>query len=279
MTNRIVLLILVFVIAAMPLSLHAQDAQTSTLRNSQPTTDTDWQSATGLAGNDNFGGMFQTVPTDAPIYEQKSKSKAFFYSLLLPGLGHAYVGDKQGAKTFFIIEAAIWTSFIFFEVQGYIREENYQDYAQVFAGVSGTNKSDDYYSLIGQYDSWVDYEAYLKNEGRFALYPDADSQTLDEYFIDNRVSDYEPWVWRSVDERRTFRGNRSDSKLSYRRALYAVAVAMGNRAAAAFFSLGATNNANEKLDGNSIGYGLEFGAPVDHPGDDFETGVSFIATF
>jgi hypothetical protein len=232
----------------------------------------------GAHGEADFGKLFQTGAAE-PVYEEKSKGKAMFYSLLIPGLGHQYAGDKSGAKTFFAIEAAIWASFLFFEVQGYIREESYQDYAQVFAGISSENKSDDYYSLIGQYNSWEDYEADIKNEGRFALYPEADAQTLDEYFLENRVSDFEPWVWQSVDNRRNFRGQRNDSKLSYRRALYAVAVAGANRIAAAFFSIRATNKTNEGLGDNKVGYGLEFGAPVDHPGDFFETGVSFVATF
>ncbi len=272
MINRLVLFCLIVLAAAIPLAAHAQ---TFTLRNAPLTGDVVW----GASSGGGHSGMFQTESSDENVYEQKSKSKAFLYSLLVPGLGHYYVGDKQGAKTFFIVEAAIWTSFIFFEVQGHIREEGYQDYAQVFAGVSGGNKSDDYYSIIGQYDSWVAYEESLKNEGRFALYPDADWQTIEEYFIENRVSDYEPWVWRSADERRIFRSSRSDSKRSYRRALYGVALAAANRAAASFFSLGAANKANEELDRNSVRYGLEFGAPVDHLGDHFETGVSFVATF
>jgi len=212
---------------------------------------------------------------DAP----KSKSKAILYSLLLPGLGHYYVGDKTGARAFLAVEAATWTSFIVFEAQGYLRRGGYEDYAQVFAGISGGDHSDDYYGLIAEYNSWTEYEGAVKNEGRFALYPEADAATLEEYFAHNRVSDYEPWVWKSADVRRDFRSLRSSSKESYRRALYAVAVAVANRAASAFFVIKATNDANQRLEGDRVGYRVEFGPPVEHPGDGLQTGLSIVATF
>jgi hypothetical protein len=209
----------------------------------------------------------------------KSKSKAFLYSLLLPGWGHYYVGDKKGAAAFGAVEAATWTSFVVFEVQGYLREEGYEDFAGVFAGISSSGHSDDYYAIIAEYDSWVEYEEAVKSEGRFAIYPDAGAAALEKYFVENRVSDYEAWEWESADIRRDFRSNRSSSKTSYRRALYAVAVAAANRVASAFFALKATNDANRALEERRVGYHLEFGAPVYHTGAGLQTGVSFVASF
>ncbi len=213
------------------------------------------------------------------IETPKSKGKAVMYSLLLPGLGHYYVGDRHGARTFFAIEAVTWTTFVVYEVQGRLREEGYEDFAKVFAGVSNAGHSDDYYAVISEYDSWEDYELAVKTEGRFALYPEGDAAALEEYFAQNRVSDYEPWVWKSADTRRDYRSLRSASKRSYRRALYVAGVAVFNRVASAFFAIKATNDANEKLDENRVGYHLEIGAPVVRPGDGFQTGLTFVATF
>jgi hypothetical protein len=209
----------------------------------------------------------------------KSKSKAVLYSLLLPGMGHYYVGSRGGARTFLAIEAATWTTFIVFEVQGHLRESGYQDYATVFAGVSRDGHSDDYYAIIAEYDSWEDYEAAVKTDGQIELYPGGGAAALEQYFVENRVSDFEPWVWKSADERRDYRTLRSASKRSYRRALYAVGVAVVNRVASAFFAIRATNTANERLEQSRVGYHLEFGAPVVHPGDGFQTGLTFVATF
>ena len=209
----------------------------------------------------------------------KSKAKAVFYSLLLPGWGHYYVGDKTGAAAFLSVEAATWASFIVFETQGYLRRDGYEDDAQVFAGISGGDHSDDYYGLIAEYGSWLEYEEAVKSEGRLVLYPDADAAALEEYFAENRVSDFEPWEWKSEDDRRDFRGLRSSSKRSFRRGLYAMAVAAANRAASAFFVIKATNDANRRLDADRIGYRVEFGPPVAHPGEGVQTGFSFVATF
>lgn len=229
------------------------------------------------------------TPPDAPAWlaqtdgraveAPKSKGKALMYSLLLPGLGHYYAGDVRGARTFFAVEASAWTAFVVFEVQGRLREEGYEDFAQAFAGVAGGNHSDDYYAIISEYDSWADYERAVKTEGRFALYPEGDAAMLEAYFIENRVSDYEPWAWTSSDIRRDYRSIRSASKRSYRRAVYSVAVAAVNRVASAFFAIKATNDANERMEERRLGYRLEIGAPVVHPDEGLQTGLTFVATF
>jgi hypothetical protein len=223
--------------------------------------------------------LLQLESADGSNSAPKSKSKAVFYSLLLPGWGHYYVGDKTGARVFFTIEVATWTSFIVFETQGYLRKDGYEDYAQVFAGIDGADHSDDYYSIIAEYDSWMEYEKTVKSEGRLALYPNADAAALEKYFVENRVSDFETWEWKSADVRRDFRSLRSSSKTSFRRGLYALAVAAANRAASAFFVIKATNDANQKIEGERVGYRVEFGPPVAHAGEGLQTGLSFVATF
>ncbi|UCG50620.1 MAG: hypothetical protein JSW58_10455 [Candidatus Latescibacterota bacterium] len=213
------------------------------------------------------------------VTTSKSKTVAVVYSLLLPGLGHYYVGDRNRAKLFFAVEGVIWTNFIVFMVQGYLREEGYKDFAQDFAGISGGDHSDDYYSIIGEYDSWVQYEEAIKSDGRLELYPDVDTETLENYFANNRVSDYEPWVWKSEDIRRDFRHRRSASRRSYRRALYAFAAALLNRTASAFFAIGAAKDAGRDPGAGENSYRVEFGAPWQSASDGFQTGLSIVKTF
>jgi len=216
------------------------------------------------------------------VYEEKSAKRAAGYSLLLPGLGQWYAGDYTEAKVFFAVEGAIWVSFAVFLIQGYVREEDYKEYATVFAGVGSTDHSDDYYSIIGEHNSWIPYEASVKSDGRFEYYPNVDAQTLEDYWVENRVSDYEPWVWQSADVRRNFRDQRSASRLSYRRAEYMLAAALFNRVASAFFAIRSAKQANKAGDAGQpvqTGYRIEIGAPWEPPSAGFRTGVSFVKSF
>jgi hypothetical protein len=222
--------------------------------------------------------LFQLDDTPTDL-EEKSAGKAALYSLLLPGLGQNYAGDKRGAHTFFIIEGIIWTSFIVFQVQGHLREDSYKEFAQVFAGVSSTDHSDDFYSILTEFNTWKEYEDDIKSDGRFELYPDVDTPTLEQYFVDNRISDYEEWVWQSADLRRSYQDTRAASKLSYRRAGYAVAAAIANRVASAFFAIKATRDYNARLQGQAQSFYLEFGPAEYKIGGGFQTGVSVVRDF
>lgn len=169
-----------------------------------------------------------------------SPGKAILYSLLLPGLGDWKLGNKNRATVFFALEGLIWVSYATFQVQGGNYEEEYEDLAVRFAGVSGTDHSDDFYATIRDYDSSEEYEADIKNEGR---YYDTGSEALDQYFIDNRVEDYQPWLWASTERRLQYSETRSASKTAYRRADYMIAAAAANRVVSAVFAYAAARNA------------------------------------
>lgn len=208
----------------------------------------------------------------------KSTAKAVFYSLLVPGLGQRYLGETGQSRLFFSVEAAIWTSFTVFRVQGHLRENEYEEYAQAFARVTSTGHSDDYYRLLTQYDSFQEYEDEIKSEGRAVLYPDVDAATLERYFIDHRVADYEPWVWQSAANRRAYQDRRSASKRAYRRGLYAVATALANRAASAFFAYRSARRP-ELVGETHTGFYIEFGTPGHRVQNDVQTGLSFVRDF
>jgi hypothetical protein len=215
----------------------------------------------------------------APTVETKSTSKAVFYSIMLPGLGQYYLGEKTQAKVFFMIDAVIITSFIVFTVQGNLREDEYQEYARVFAGLTRTDHSDDYYGLLTSYDSSREYEDEIKGDGRLELYPDIDVATLNQYFVNNRVSDYEMWIWQSADHRRAYQERRAASKRADRRALYAVAAAIANRVASAFFAYRSAKRSKQEGSVQQTGFFIEFGAPQRHTSDGFQTGISVIRNF
>ena len=173
--------------------------------------------------------------TAAPL----SPTKAVLYSLLLPGLGDWKLGNRNRAATFFAVEGVIWVSFVAFEIQGHDLEDEYQNLAVIFAGVTSTGHSDDFYATIRDYDNSDEYAADVKTDGRFAApypYTDIGSEALEQYFVVYRVADYEPWLWESTDRRLQYSEVRSASKTAYRRADYMIAAAAANRVVSAIFA-------------------------------------------
>jgi len=215
---------------------------------------------------------------DVSSPETKSVSKAVLYSLLLPGLGQRYLGETTSSRVFFILDVAIWTSFVVFTVQADQREDSYQEYARTFAGVTQLDHSDDYYSVLTRYNTSGDYESDIKSEGRLSLYPDVDVAALDEYFMRNRVSDYEMWLWKSADHRRAYQDIRSASKRADQRALYSLAAAVANRVTSGFFAYRSASR-QKKENAQETSYLIELGAPQRRASEGFQTGVSFIRNF
>jgi hypothetical protein len=209
---------------------------------------------------------------------EKSTGKAVLYSLLLPGLGQSYLGETGEAKIFFTVEAVIMTSLVVFLVQEDLREDEYIQYAQTFAGVQNGH-SDEYYGILTSYDSSGDYEDEIKSEGRLALYPNIDTASLESYFAQERIADYEPWTWQSADHRRAYQDRRADSKTAERRALYAVAAAVANRVASAFFAYRSSVRANHERSASPTQFSIQWDADGSPGTQGFRPGVSLVRSF
>lgn len=191
-----------------------------------------------------------------------SAGRAVLYSLLLPGLGDYYAGHRSRANVFFLSEAAIWTSFVVFRVQGQQREDSYEEFAVRFAHVENTGHSDDFYATLREYASSEDYETVIKQEGRFELYPNVSYEALEIYYAANRVSDFEPWQWDSLERRLQYSEMRSSSKTSYRRADYMIALAAANRVVSAIFAYTAVRTANRDSEAQGSRYHIDIDTPL-----------------
>jgi len=208
--------------------------------------------------NDSFAFQAEGVEnTGAPI----SSGRAVLYSLLLPGLGDYKLGNNGRATAFFVAEGAIWISYATFQVQGGQREDEYESLAVQFAGVSSTGHSDEFYAILRDYDNSDQYAADVKTDGRFELagngntLENINADALDAYFLENRVEDYEPWRWSSLDRRLQYSEVRSSSKTSYRRADYMIAAAAANRVISAVFAYAGARSASKAYQ-QQTGYDL-----------------------
>jgi hypothetical protein len=203
----------------------------------------DGANAPSLATTWNSNDFEWSADDPATSEEPLSPTKAVLYSLLLPGLGDWKLGHRDRATAFFAVEGVIWASFAWFQVQGGDLEDEYQSLAVQFGGVSRTGHSDEFYATLRDYDNSDDYESVIKTDGRFEYLRALSSEELEQYFIDHRVDDYEPWLWESTERRLQYSEQRSASKTAYRRADYMIAAAAANRVVSAVFAYAAARSA------------------------------------
>jgi hypothetical protein len=234
------------------LSLAASSARAGSLRDAVPATTAPAEREAAWSGEQD------AVAND---HQPISPARAVLYSLLLPGLGDYQLGNKGRAATFFAAEGIIWISYAVFQVQGHQREDEYEQLAVRFAGVSRTGHSDEFYATLRDYDNSDEYEADVKFDGRIdlsgdGLYPDRiGADALDQYFVENRIEDYEPWQWTSFDRRLQYSEVRSSSKTAYRRSDYMLVAAAANRVVSAIVAYASARHLNQNQD---VGYRLNF---------------------
>ncbi len=156
----------------------------------------------------------------------KSMGKALLFSLLLPGTGQEYIGSGRRARGMWAAEAAIWTTYAMFQVQGGNREDSYKEMAGMFAGVTG-DRNDDYYEAIGYYTTSYEYNIDVRREARY-IYP-FDPELQDQYVLEYGYFGDDGWEWESVDRQLEYKDTRTSSKESYRRATLTLGFAVLNR--------------------------------------------------
>jgi hypothetical protein len=177
---------------------------------------------------------------------RKSAARAMFSSAVLPGLGEQYLGHQRRAKTFYVIEGVIWSSFIFFSIQADDRQDRQIEYAVVNARAANDLDSD-YYEHIGLWLSLEEWHDIVRRDARLN-FPD-DPAAQEAFFEENKRYDVgEYWSWPSDDERNRYRQLRSQAERSYRNRRLALGAAIFNRIASMVDALALTRSYNNRLE-------------------------------
>ena len=165
-------------------------------------------------------GSASSSSETAPIFGGNlgSRAKHASYSLLLPGWSQLRSGHNYRAAFFLGVEAAIWTSFAVFKVQGSTREDTYQEYATQFAGISSGDRNDDYWRTVGNYRSSEEYNEDRRRDLRIGLDPEGP-----EY------SGTDAWRWQSEARYDEYNDLRRDANSAYDNADFVVVLALVNR--------------------------------------------------
>jgi hypothetical protein len=169
---------------------------------------------------------------DEAASPKTGKRKALLYSLLLPGAGELSLGAKGRAVGFFVAEGLIWTHYVWFQVAGHLRRDDYIEQAQLNAGVGIDSADDEYWKIVGQYERSSgsgpgSYEEVVRRDAR-DIYPD-DPAAQDAYVAEKLPSGERAWTWSSAELQKAYRTTRNSSNRAFDRAKYSFAAAILNR--------------------------------------------------
>jgi len=163
----------------------------------------------------------QFAQQDAPVslaenktLPEKSRGKAFLYSLILPGLGEKYAGANKKAQFFFATEISLWLGYSGFVTYRDWRKDDYKTYAASHAGVELEGKSDSYFVDIGNYDSIYEYNAAKLRQ-----------RNLPDYYRDIE-NNY--WNWENEAYRQKFDQLRISADKANNRATFVVGAILAN---------------------------------------------------
>lgn len=178
--------------------------------------------------------MYQEVASGGAASEPATGpgKKALLYSFLLPGMGELSMGEKGRATGFFVAEGLIWSSFIYWTVAGNLRQDDYIEQANLNAGVGVSKESDDYWKLVGQYESSSgtgsgSYEEALRREAR-DQYPD-DPAAQDAFVAEKLPTGDKAWEWSSAGLQDQYVSTRGSSNHAFNTAQYSFGAAILNR--------------------------------------------------
>lgn len=160
----------------------------------------------------------------------RSAIREALWSMMIPGLAQQRLGHRTRSRVYYAVEGLTMLAIGGFLWQGYTEEGSYKEYAVAYAGVSGTDHSDDYYEIIGQYisnDGPGGYNEAVLREARDLYYPDLEA--MEQYYAANIITGSESWLWQTERSLDLFADLRDSSRTAYRRALYATVFAVAVR--------------------------------------------------
>ncbi len=159
----------------------------------------------------------------------RSLKQAAWRSLVLPGWGQNYLGAPSRGWFFIAGEALTWGTWSTFKTQEWLRKRSYTEMADVHAGVSGDH-ADDYWKIVGQYSNWIDYNEWLRFQGR-REYGFGTTEYYD-YISENEINAELGWTWNNEDRREGYAIKRKASLNAERRATYTLYALLVNRVVA-----------------------------------------------
>lgn len=184
--------------------------------------------------------------------EKKSVTMAFFYSLLIPGLGEAYIGRPVYTKIFLSLEVLGWGLLIGnYEHVSWLQND-YKNFARQHAGVGQDSKDDGYWIDIGKYDTIYEYNEQRRRD-----------RDVDAIYEENAIN---YWRWDSHKNRLDYDGRRIHSRELEQDEVYYIGGIVLNHLVSAINALRLAKAYNRNLNQNSWQMGVKL--------DTYQKGIS-----
>jgi len=161
------------------------------------------------------------------------RAQILLRSLTVPGWGQATLGLNGSAKTFMVIEAGIWGSFIAFRVQEAQRTDSYLRTAQLDAGIDLSHQDDEFRRIVGAFASSDEYNLLVVTRDAANLYlSDPNNQDLASYrayIEEHSLKGDMTWHWSGESAFDRYSNQRKSAQKAGLRSNTALALAVANR--------------------------------------------------
>jgi len=181
------------------------------------------------------------TPRSGPGPLNAERARVMLQSLTVPGWGQMTTGHHGAATVFYLLDAAIWTSFISFEIQSSMRMESSIRTAQLYAGIDLDGRSDDYRRIVGAYPSSDEYNRLVVYRDAANLYYNDPAQYR-AYIAQHEITGSNAWSWVSPESYARYTDQRQSSQKAGLRANSALALALANRIVSAIHAAGASGH-------------------------------------
>lgn len=148
-------------------------------------------------------------------------------SIIVPGLGQLIQGERAKAQTFFVVEGAVWISYVGFNYWGDRLDASARAFAIEHAGANPTRSDAEYFDAVEDYLSSADYN--LTVERYASLYYPDNPELQQEYIEAHSYFGADEWMWDSLTSRSLYWDKRKQSREHKRRASFMPGFAIINR--------------------------------------------------
>lgn len=155
-----------------------------------------------------------TMHEQEKMIQPKSRGKAFFMSLLVPGWGQRYVDYNRKSTVFFGLEVSLWLTYAGFMTYADWREKDYRTYAASHAGAHIQGKPHSFFVDMGNFDNIYEYNDYKLQQ-----------RNLQDYYKD---TDIYYWNWENEAHRQKFDQLRISADTAHNRATFILGAILMN---------------------------------------------------